>query len=155
VNGKGAGGIVALFASIPSGLVSLGVGLVGVGLSRWVFITKENRRLQKKEEWSESLPLTLAAMLITGVIIHDRQLGFSTAAFVGLGVGWAAVLLLDVLGQRIVAIVRAALGAAAAPGFPPAADLSGHDGRLTSEDVNLPAEMVRLLDEIDKGTKTP
>ncbi len=139
--------IVALVSSVPDGLVSLGVGLWGVVLARWVFVNRENRRLPRKQPWRETLPLTLVAMLITAVVVRDRDLGLSAAAFTGLGVGWAAVLLLDVLGERITAAFRAGF---AVPNTPPQADLSGEDGKMTSREINLPRDMIRLVDELDK-----
>lgn len=139
--------IVAMASSIPDGLVSLGVGLWGVVLARWVFVNRENRRLPRKQAWTETLPLTLVAMLITAVVVRDRDLGLSAAAFTGLGVGWAAVLLLDVLGDRIIAVFRAGF---TVHGTPPQVDLSGEDGKVTSREVNLPPDMIAALDKLDK-----
>lgn len=151
---SGAGGIVvvfsqgvALFSSVPNGLVSLGVGLIGVALARWVFVNREQRRLGRKERWQETLPLTLTAMLIAGVIIWDRDLGLSGAAFTGLGVGWAAVLLLDVMGERILLM----LGGGRPKALPPLADWSGNSGKLLPGDVDVPRDMARKLDELDDG----
>lgn len=101
---------VGIMTSAPEGLVSLGVGLIGVALARWVFVNKEQRKNGRKEQWHEWLPLTLTAMLITAVIIYDRALSISASAFVGLGTGWAAVILLEVMGDRLTAMVRAATG---------------------------------------------
>ncbi len=138
----------AALDSIPNALVALAIGLLGVALARWVFVNREARRLSRRESWRETLPLTLVAMLVAAVVIHDRQLGFSGSAFVGLGVGWAAVLLLDILGERVMAALRGALGAASAsPRFPPSADHSGEDGRVRSADVDLPPDIAALADE--------
>lgn len=145
---------VGQFSSIPDGLVSLGVGLVAVWLSRWVFVTRENRRMRKPQKWNDTLPLTLVAMLITAVVIMDRHLGLSAAAFVGLGVGWAAVLLLDVFGERVINMLRA--GFAVPPDSPAVQrhlDLSGHDGKLLDEDVDLPPEMSAALKTLDQKDK--
>lgn len=140
---------VAVFSGIPDGIVSMGVGLWGVVLARWVFVNRENRRLPGRQSWRETLPLTLVAALITGVIIHDQQLGLSAAAFTGLGVGWAAVLLLDILGERIVAAFRAGFAMPASDGVKRMADLSGNDGKVTSRDVDLPPDMLEALDKLD------
>lgn len=141
---------VGHLSSIPDGLVSLGVGLVGVWLARWVFVGRENRRLRKPQRWNDTLPLTLVAMLISGVVIWDRHLGLSAAAFVGLGVGWAAVLLLDVFGERVISMLRA--GFAVPPDSPAVQrhlDLSGHDGKVLDADVDLPEDMAGSLKTLD------
>lgn len=137
--------LVAAFQGVPQGLISLGVGLWGVMLARWVFVNRENRLLPRKQPWRETMPLTLVALLVTGVLVHDRELGLSAAAFTGLGVGWAAVLLLDVLGERIVAAFRAGF---AVP-TPTQADLSGNDGQMIDHDVNVPRNMAQLIDRLD------
>lgn len=142
--------VVAIANGFPTGLVSLGLGLWGVVLARWVFVNRENRRLPRKQPWRETLPLTLVAMLIAAVIIHDRELGLSAAVFVGLGVGWTAVLLLDLFGERITAAFRAGFAVPTAPHVADAIDHSGEGGKMTSNDVNLPADMVELIDELDK-----
>lgn len=142
--------VVAALQSIPDGLVSVGVGLWGVVLARWVFVNRENRRLPRRQPWRETLPLTLVAMLIAAVVIHDRGFGLSMAAFTGLGVGWAAVLLLDVLGDRITAAFRAGFAVSLPPHITGLADKSGNDGQMLSSDVNLPADMVKLVDKLDE-----
>jgi H+/Cl- antiporter ClcA len=145
----------ALIFNPPLALVSLGVGLIGVALARWVFVNREARRLRRRERWHETLPLTLVAMLVAGVIIHDRQLGVSAAAFTGLGVGWAAVLLLDLLGERVVAVLRASFSAGPARphDFPPQADLSGNDGMIDSAIADPDPHMEELLREADRLDK--
>lgn len=146
------GALVAVgqLSSIPDGLVSLGVGLIAVWLARWVFVGRENRKLGKPQGWKDTLPLTLVGMLIAGVVIHDRQLGLSAAAFVGLGVGWAAVLLLDVFGERVINMLRAGFA------VPPDSDAvrrhldhSGHDGKILQE-TDVPTDMLDQLGEIEK-----
>lgn len=136
---------VAISSSVPDGLVSLGVGLIGVALARWVFVNREVRRTNKKEKWTETLPLTLVAMLIAGVMILDRELSVSASAFLGLGVGWAAVLILDVLGERVIATLRGALQGGPAQPIPPTADLSGHDGIIDSGVAEIPEDMKQLV----------
>jgi hypothetical protein len=147
----GVSGLVALAHGVPEGLVSLGIGLVGVALARWVFVNREVRKTHTSQRWNEQIPLTLVAMLITGVLVTDRQLGVSSAAFLGLGVGWAAVLILDVLGERVLAALRGALSAGPAhpEAFPPQADHSGKDGLVSSDEVNTPDDMKKLLNIID------
>lgn len=140
---------VGKLSSIPDGLVSLGVGLIAVWLSRWVFVGRENRRMGKPQRWNDTLPLTLVAMLITGVVIHDRGLGLSAAAFVGLGVGWAAVLLLDVFGERVVSMLRAGFAVPPDQVVRGKLDLSGHDGKVLDE-ANVPPDMTANLAKIDK-----
>lgn len=140
--------MVALFSGIPDGIVSIGVGLWGVVLARWVFVNRENRALLRRQNWRETTPLTLVAMLITGVVVHDQALGLSAAAFTGLGVGWAAVLLLDILGERIVAAFRAGF-AVQVPQEVKRADISGHDGKVRDADVDLPPDMLHALEQLD------
>jgi hypothetical protein len=141
--------LIGLFASLPQGLLSLAVGLLGVVLARWVFVNREQRRSGRRERWSETLPVTLIAMLIVGVLINDRTLSLSAAAFLGLGVGWVTVLLLDIFGDRIIAALRAGLGVGpASPKFPKAADLSGHGGNLQSSDVDMPDDLADLVGEL-------
>lgn len=99
---KAAAGAVVASSVLSGGLaekaISVSLGLAGVALARQVFLSKEKRRTGMKQPMSESLPLTLCAMLVTGVVIWDRELGLSMSVFTGLGVGWTAILLLDVLG---------------------------------------------------------
>lgn len=140
--------LVAILHGIPDGLVSLGVGLWGVVLARWVFVNRENRRLPRRQPWHETLPLTLVAMLIATVIILDQDLGLSAAAFTGLGVGWVAVLLLDVFGDRIMAAFRAGFAVPVKPEVADAIDISGEGGHVTDADVTLPPEMVEALDKL-------
>lgn len=147
-----ASGGVALGRGVPEGMVSLGVGLVGVALARWVFVNREVRATSRPQKWNETLPLTLVAMLVAGVLIWDRKFGVSTSAFVGLGVGWTAVLLLDVLGDWVLskAKIMFSSGPAKPDQFPKAADLSGKDGRVTSQDVELPKDFLDAVRELDK-----
>lgn len=102
---------MSVLASVPvtaalghpgDAVISLILGLLGVLLARTVFVDRENRKLGRRQRLRETLPLTLTAMLISGVVIWDNQMGFSTAAFTGIGVGWTAILLLDVIGRRII-----------------------------------------------------
>lgn len=144
---------VALVGSVPEGLISMAVGLVGVALARWVFVNKEQRRSGKRETWDEWLPLTLVAMLVSAVVIYDRRLGVSAAAFIGLGAGWAAVILLELMGERLTASIRAGLGLG--PSVPPqkvkdAADASGLSGKLLNTDFQLPDDMREQLDRLDE-----
>lgn len=154
-----ASGIVAATSSIPDGLISLAVGLLGVTLARWVFVNREQRRLGRKERWSETLPLTLVGALVAGVIIWDRKLGLSSAAFVGLGVGWATVLILEVAGARFAQAMHTLLGHLPPANFRPSADMSGHDGKMDSAiiDPDKPADggpsFAKLVDKIDDAKK--
>lgn len=143
-------GFVALLQGIPSGLVSLSVGLWGVVLARWVFVNRENRLLPRRQGWRETLPVTLAAMLITSVVVHDRNLGLSAAAFTGLGVGWSAVLLLDLFGERIAAAFRAGFAMPVPPHVANKADMSGQDGVVTDREATTPPDMAALIDQLDK-----
>lgn len=140
--------VVAVLHGVPDGLVSLGVGLWGVVLARWVFVNRENRRLPRRQTWRETAPLTLTAMLITGVVVHDRDLGLSAAAFTGLGVGWSAVLLLDLFGERITAAFRAGFAVPVPPHVAHIADKSGNDGQMLDADVDLPDDIAKPLGEL-------
>ena len=124
----------ALTADTMEGLLSVLLGLSGVALARQVFLTKERRRTGQKQPWGETFPLTLCAMLVTGVIIYDRQLGLSMAVFTGLGVGWTAILLLDVIGSAVLKAGRRLLN-------------------VSDEDLNLPRDQVDLVRRIDKETE--
>ncbi len=149
--------LVGFFSSVPNGLVSLGVGLWGVALARWVFVNRENRRLPRPQPWRETVPLTLVAMLITAVIVRDQELGLSTAAFTGLGVGWAAVLLLDILGERITAAFRAGFAMPTPRHIRDHADLSGHGGTMLDDDVEIPPDLIEPLEhlhEVDDPRKS-
>ena len=155
-----ASGVVALIKDVPQGMVSLAVGLIGVALSRWVFVNREVRRTSQRQPWKETLPLTLVAMLVTGVLITDRQLSVSASAFLGLGVGWVAVLLLDVFGDRILMVFKSQLSAGPASevqlltrDFPKSADVSGLDGKITFNETDIPADMKDNLNKIDEAFK--
>lgn len=141
----GVSGVLALVQSIPTGMVSLVVGMLGVALARWVFVNRQYRETSRTQRWNETVPLTLVAMLVAGVLIYDRRFGVSTSAFVGLGVGWTAVLLLDVLGDWILSKMKVLMSAGPAdPSFPKVADHSGMDGLVTKGDTD--DEMGELLD---------
>jgi hypothetical protein len=56
-------GLVAVGTSIPNGLASLAVGLLGVALARWVFVNKQYRETNRAQTWHETLPLTLGSHL--------------------------------------------------------------------------------------------
>jgi hypothetical protein len=142
--------IVALLNGIPDGLASVGIGLWGVVLARWVFVNRENRALARPQSWRDTLPLTLTAMLITGVLVHEGELSLSGAAFTGLGVGWAAVLLLDVLGERILAVFRAGFAAPLPPHVEKRLDHSGEDGQLTSSIMEPDESMRRSLEQLNR-----
>ena len=94
-------------------LVSVAVGLVGVVLARAVFLTRQKRQTGHGEPWRDTLPMTLAAMLLTCVLIFDRHLDVSSAAVIGLGLGTVAVVMLDILGERALAMLRTLFGLAA------------------------------------------
>lgn len=137
VSSKTAGGLVlasaALSPDASSGLASVALGLLGVALARQVFISKERRRTGERQPWTETLPLTLVAMLITGVIVWDRRYGLSISVFIGLGVGWTAILLLDVLGAWVLRTLRRVAG-------------------VTDADIPLPAEHRELVRRLDEAT---
>jgi hypothetical protein len=139
--------VVAAFKGIPDGLVSLGIGLWAVVLARWVFVNRENRRLPRKQPWRETLPLTLVAMLVAAVLIIDRRLGLSAAAFTGLGVGWAAVLLLDIFGERITAALRAGFAVSVPERARLIADKSLEGGDMGNS-ADIPDDMVRSIDKL-------
>lgn len=140
--------IVAAFKGVPDGLVSLAVGLWAVMLARWVFVNRENRRLPRRQPWHETLPLTLVAMLVTAVLVIDRELSLSAAAFTGLGVGWSAVLLLDLFGDRITAAFRAGFAVPVTDAVRNAADKSGNGGQMLDADVDLPPELAEPLTKL-------
>ena len=131
-------------------MVSVCVGLLGVFLARTVFIDRENRRLQRRQTWRETLPVTGTAMLIAGVWIWDSRPSLSIAAFTGLGVGWVAVILLDILGKRVADGLRALLGVqpddTRLP--PPVAHVADMTAR---HDSDIPPEMARLVDLVDES----
>ncbi len=84
------------------GLISLGLGLLGVLLARIIFVNRENRALGRVQSWWETLPITGAALLIAGGIIWDQHLLYSKAIFTGLGVGWGALVALNAISKAIV-----------------------------------------------------
>jgi hypothetical protein len=145
-----ASGAITALSDPANGIVSLVVGLIGVWLSRWVFVGRENRRLGKPQRWNDTLPLTLVAMLVAGVVIHDRQMGLSAAAFTGLGVGWAAVLLLDIMGERITNMLRAGFAMPVDRKLERHLDHSGMDGKVTPSEVDLPDDMLGHLQTLDR-----
>lgn len=100
-------------ADTAHALVSVAVGLVGVVLARAVFLTRQKRQTGHGEPWRDTLPMTLAAMLLAGVLIFDRRMGVSSAAVIGLGLGTVAVVMLDILGERALAMLRTLFGLAA------------------------------------------
>lgn len=124
-------------------IISLVIGLTGVWLSRTVFVNRENRRLERPATWRETLPITLSACLIAGVLIVDRHLGISASAFVGLGTGWTTVLILELFGDRILNAMRVLAGGDPMPPSVPKGPVG--EERMS----NLPEDMERLLREID------
>lgn len=138
VSTKAAGG--AVLASMASstgwteGAISVVLGLSGVALARQVFLTKERRRTGQKAPVGETLPLTMCAMLVSGVIIWDRQLGLSMSVFTGLGVGWSAILLLDVLGAWILKTGKRIF-------------------QVTDDELGITPEQRRLIEKLDEKEK--
>jgi F0F1-type ATP synthase assembly protein I len=137
-------------SDLPTTAVSLAVGLVGVWLARIVFVDRENRRLQRRQTWRQTAPVTGIAMLIVAAIVNDRHIGLSASAFLGLGVGWTTVLLLDIVGERTVKVLRTMLGADPLPPLLQRADLSGEDGEMTARERDTPPDMARLIDKVDE-----
>jgi hypothetical protein len=138
-------------AGISATLVSLSVGLIGVWLARIVFVSRENRRLEKPTPFLSTLPVTLAACLIAGAVIWDQHLGISASVFVGLGTGWTTVLILEFAGDRLLNSLRVLMGGEAHPVVPL---------RPQNQEVypNVPDDMADLLrqaDEVDPQNKPP
>lgn len=152
-----ASAVVTQLSSVPDGLVSLAVGLIGVWLARWVFVSRENRLTKTPQKWNDTLPLTLVAMLVAGVIIHDRKLALSAAAFTGLGTGWVAVVLLDVFGERIASMLRAgfAVPESKLPPIPPPQGFDPQKGPPNFRDTNVPTDMTDQLDQLPKDKGQP
>ncbi len=145
-------GVIAATEGVPEAMISLSVGLLGVTLARWVFVNREHRSLPKPQRWNETLPLTLVAMLITGALIWDKNYSISMSAFIGLGVGWSAVVLLDVLGDWVIVRAKSIFSAGPAhDNFPKVADLSGHDGKVLTRDVELPEAIAETFEKAAKA----
>lgn len=90
-----------LLGGAPDGLISLGLGLLGVLLARTIFVNRENRALGRRQPVRETLPITLAACLIAGGIIWDGHLLYSKAIFTGIAVGWTTIVAIEKI-SRIV-----------------------------------------------------
>jgi hypothetical protein len=121
---------LAITGDTAQALLSVALGLSGVALARTVFINKERRRTGQVQPMRETLPLTLTAMLVTGVVIWDKQFGPSLSVFTGLGVGWTAILLLDVIGAWLLKTGRRIAG-------------------VTPEELGIPRDQIRLLKRLD------
>jgi F0F1-type ATP synthase assembly protein I len=156
-----AGGTAAVLASAPltftisdfhTTAVSVVVGLVGVWLARIVFVDRENRRLQRRQSFRETAPVTAIAMLVVAAIVQDRHIGISMAAFTGLGVGWTTVMLLDIIGERVMRVLRTMLGADPLPPGAKPADHSGLGGEMTNHERDTPDEMARFLAQPDEAS---
>lgn len=128
-------------------LISLGLGLSGVVLARIVFVDRESRRTKRRQSFGETAPLTGIAMLIAGTAIWDRHLGFSLAALTGIGTGWTAILLVDMLGKKVLQMFGG-------EGPPKEVDLRDMrepgNGRSLHD---LPDDMDAALDLLDHKTK--
>lgn len=135
-------------AGVGQTLLSMAVGLIGVWLARTVFVNRENRKLRRHQPLSETLPVTFAACLIAGALIYDQHLGISSSVFLGLGVGWTTVLLLEFFGDNILNAMRALTGRTPPP---PPATKEQFDDRYG----NLPEEYRQLLHEIDEHAAHP
>ena len=70
-------------------------------------------------------------MLIAGVVIWDRKTGLSMSVFIGLGVGWTAILLLDVIGAWMLKTGRRIAG-------------------VSDADMGIPLDQTKLLDQMRK-----
>lgn len=110
-------------------LMSLFLGLCGVALARTVFLSRERRTTGRTQPWRETLPLTLMAMLVTGVVVWERKMSLSLSVFTGLGVGWSAILLLDLFGDWVLRTGRRIAG-------------------VTDAERGIPPEQSRLLDKV-------
>lgn len=145
------GPVWAATGAMDRAVISVVVGLFGVFLARTVFVDRENRRLQRKQSWRETWPVTGVAMLIAGVWIWDAKPSLSMAAFTGLGVGWVAVLLLDILGKRVTDGLRALLGIT--PDDTSLPKTVAPAAPLTPAQRDIPPDMAALVDAIDEADK--
>lgn len=90
-----------IFNGPSDGLISLGLGLLGVLLARTIFVNRENRALGRRQPWRETLPITLAACLIAGGMIWDGHLLYSKAIFTGIAVGWTTIVVIDKISRFV------------------------------------------------------
>jgi hypothetical protein len=128
-------------AGVSQTMISLAVGLIGVWLARTVFVNRENRRLSHNQPVRETLPITLAACLIAGAVIWDRELSISTSAFLGLGVGWTTVVILELFGDNAINALRVLTGRVS---------IAPHGRRIEREVMpTTPDDMTDLLRQAD------
>jgi hypothetical protein len=117
---------------------------MAVFTARVVFQDREAERTHQRQSWRKTLPITMAAMLIEIAFVVQQNLNLPSAIFTGLGVGWVTVLLLDLFGERIIDIVKAAIGTKqqAFMPLPPTTSLG-----------DLPQDMKDDLSRIDQADK--
>jgi hypothetical protein len=80
-------------------LAPVGVGCLAALIVRGITVTTPSK---KKRIWVFELLVTMLSVLLTGVIVHDRSMSISAAAFLGVGVGG--------LGVGVISIARTAVG---------------------------------------------
>ncbi len=139
-----------LFAGANDGLISLGLGLLGVLLARTIFVNRENRVLGHRQPWTDTLPITLAACLIAGGIIWDGHLLYSKAIFTGIAVGWTTIVAIEKI-SRIVNPGEVGRPAAPAPAAEPDRAKPGLSRSLRKQyppQVPLPADQKALLRQL-------
>jgi hypothetical protein len=88
----------------------LALGLLGVWLARTVFVDQENRKLRRRQKLRETMPLTLAGMLVVGSFLWDANTTLAKASLFGLSVGYGTMLILKMLGRMAPGLARAIAG---------------------------------------------
>lgn len=80
-------------------IAPVGVGCLAALIVRGIAVTTPTK---KKRAWLFELLVTMLSVLLTCVIVYDRDMAISAAAFLGMGVGG--------LGVGVISIARTAVG---------------------------------------------
>jgi hypothetical protein len=90
--------------------LSMLLGLFSVVLVRIMLMSKDFTN--DRSFWTYNVALTILMVFITFAIIADRQFTPGVSVMVGTGIGASGMVLVDILKDRIQAIVQAAIGKA-------------------------------------------
>jgi hypothetical protein len=110
--------MTALAPYVPIAL-SLTATNIAVVLARLIWKDREQRRSKRPQRFMEHAPITAAGMLIATALVWHWDAAFLYSVATGFGVGFSTVKILDLLGDRAIAAVNAAVSTFRAATPPP------------------------------------
>jgi hypothetical protein len=136
--------------------LALVFGVIAVVLARIIWIDRDNRATGRRATVRDTLPLTLVATIVYVALAVDWNLNFQKGVSVGLGVGWTAPLLADIMGDKILAVLapdRIRRSDPRATGDDARANIDAAAEHLVHQQQDLPPEiddLAKKLGDIDR-----